>query len=146
MSGISGHPEYYWNDTENELSDVEKEKARKAKKRREEAEELQRYKKKDDDDDDKDDKHQGGRGGGKEKRDVNLVSRREERGSSSSWQTGSYSGGYSGGWKSRACSLREHTLIKGMAEKPSFNMHVINDHTPIRDDCKVCLEGGLRAK
>ena len=147
MSGRVGHPEYYWNDTENELSDVEKEKARKAKKRREGAEELERYReRRDDDDDDKDDKHQGGRGGGKERRDVNLVSRREGGGSSSSWQTGSYSGGYSGEWKSRACSLREHLLIKGMAEKPSFNMHVINDHTPFRGDCKVCLQGGLRAR
>ena len=42
--------------------------------------------------------------------------------------------------------MREHLLIKGMAEKPSFNMHVINDHTPFRGDCKVCLEGGLRAR
>ena len=42
--------------------------------------------------------------------------------------------------------MREHMLMKGMAEKPSFSMHVMNDHTPFRGDCKVCLEGGLRAR
>ena len=36
--------------------------------------------------------------------------------------------------------------MKGMAEKPSFNMHVMNDHAPFRSDCKTCLEGGLRAR